>query len=144
MESRGLIKFDLKALSPELHAALTGVSNASVLRNFRTLAQHGEKREEEFLIASIMLVQGYVGVSEVRRLADFIASCDPTIPTALLGFFPHHMMSDLPCTSRAHANAAVKAAQDAGLTNVRVGNRGLLSSADYDVRWRLQAYWVPR
>jgi len=130
-ESRGPIKFDLKAYTPELYAALTGVSNVSVLKNFRTLAQRGKKREEEFLIASILLVPGYVGVSEVRRLADSIAGCDPTIPTALLGFFPHHMMSDLPCTSRAHANAAVKAAQDAGLTNVRVGNRGLLSSADY-------------
>jgi len=132
-ESRGPIKFDLKAFTPELYTALTGVSNASVLRNFRTLAQRGKNREEEFLIASILLVPGYVGVSEVRKLADFIAACDATIPTALLGFFPHHMMSDLPCTSIAHANAAVKAARDAGLMNVRVGNTGLLSSVEYTV-----------
>jgi len=131
-ESRAPVKFDLKAYSPELYTALTGVSNNSVLRNFRALAQRGRKREEEFLIASILLVPGYIGVSEIGKLAAFIASCDPTVPTALLGFYPHHMMSDLPCTSRAHAEQAVKAAQDAGLTNVRIGNTSLLSSARYN------------
>lgn len=130
-ESRGPIKFDLKAYSPELYTALTGVSNTTVLRNFRALAQRGRKREEEFLIASILLVPGYIGVHEIGKLAAFIASCDPTVPTALLGFYPHHIMSDLPCTSKAHAEAAVKAAQDAGLTNVRIGNTGLLSNVRY-------------
>ena len=130
-ESRGPIKFDLKAYTPELYTALTGVSNVSVLKNFRTLAQRGKNREEEFLIASILLVPGYIGMTEVERLADFIVSCDSTIPTALLGFYPHNAMTDLPCTSRAHAQTAARVALEAGLTNVRVGNTGLLSSADY-------------
>lgn len=35
-------------------------------------------------------------------------------------------MNDLPCTSVRHAQAAEAAAREAGLTNVRVGNRHLL------------------
>jgi hypothetical protein len=40
-------------------------------------------------------------------------------------------MSDLPRTSRAHANAAKDVANDIGLTNVRIGNMGLLSMKEY-------------
>jgi pyruvate formate lyase activating enzyme len=127
----GTFKFDLKAVSPRLYTALTGMSNAAVLNNFRFLSEKGLKRDEEFVVASILLVPGYVGIGEVRRLCEFIMDCDPTIPTALLGFHPHHAMSDLPRTSRAHANAAKDVANDIGLTNVRIGNMGLLSVNDY-------------
>jgi pyruvate formate lyase activating enzyme len=107
------------------------VSNKAVLANFEKLAKEGRVRDGEFLVVSILLVPGYIGISELARLAQFVANLDPTIPTALLGFSPHHAMSDLPRTSRAHANAAKAVAIDAGLTNVRIGNAGLLSSADY-------------
>ena len=105
-----------------------------MLRNFRRLAKAGLKRDGEFVVASILLVPGYVGVKEVHHLAEFIADCDATIPTALLGFHPHHAMSDLPRTSRNHAEAALRAATDAGLSNVRIGNIHLLSSHDYDFK----------
>ncbi|MHA2141651.1 MAG: radical SAM protein [Candidatus Thorarchaeota archaeon] len=127
----GTIKFDLKAVSPRLYTALTGMSNIAVLNNFRFLSEKGLKRDGNLLVASILLVPGYVGISEVSKLCNFINECDPTIPTALLGFHPHHAMSDLPRTSRAHAEAAKEAAFDAGLTNVRIGNFGLLSTKEY-------------
>jgi pyruvate formate lyase activating enzyme len=130
-KSGGTIKFDLKALSPRLYTALTGMSNTTVLNNFRFLSKKGLERDGEFLVASILLVPGYVGISEVQKLCEFIKECDPTIPTALLGFHPHHAMSDLPRTSRAHANAAKSVAADVGLTNVRIGNMGLLSTKEY-------------
>ena len=130
-ESEGTIKFDLKAVTPELYTGLTGVSNKVVLKNFERLAAEGRERDGEFLVASILLIPGYVGVSEVRKLCGFIANSDPTIPTALLGFHPHHVMRDLPRTSREHAKAALQTAKDAGLSNVRVGNVALLSSAKY-------------
>jgi pyruvate formate lyase activating enzyme len=130
-KSGGTIKFDLKAFTSEIYSALTGVSNKIVLRNFKSLAREGRSREDEFLVASILLIPGYVSVPEVRLLCDFIAECDPTIPTALLGFHPHFRMSDLPRTSKQHAQAARRAAIEAGLTNVRIGNLGLLSSVHY-------------
>ena len=128
---RTRLKFDLKAYTPELYTTLTGVSNEVVLKNFQILAQEGKTREGELLVASVLLVPGYTGIPEVKRLSEFIADCDPTVPTAFLGFHPHYAMSDLPRTSIQHAQAARQAAIDAGLTNVRIGNLGLLSNADY-------------
>ncbi len=125
------MKFDLKAVTPQIYTGLTGVSNKAVLANFEKLAKTGRARESEFLVVSILLVPGYIGISELELLTQFIADNDPTIPTALLGFSPHHAMSDLPRTSRAHAEAAKTVATEAGLTNVRIGNVGLLSSANY-------------
>ncbi|MHA2350987.1 MAG: radical SAM protein [Candidatus Thorarchaeota archaeon] len=130
-KSGGTIKFDLKAFSPSLYSALTGITNGVVLRNFRKLSVKGKDRENEFLVASILLVPGYIGESEIQKLCDFIADCDPTVPTALLGFHPHHAMTDLPRTSRYHADAASIIAKDCGLTNVRIGNKHLLSSDNY-------------
>ncbi|MEM4734852.1 MAG: radical SAM protein [Candidatus Thorarchaeota archaeon] len=133
IQSRGTLKIDLKAYSPRLYQALTGTSNQPVLRNFRYLASRGKYRDHEFLVASILLVPGYVGVIEVQRLCSFIANCDCTIPTVLLGFYPHRHMLDLPSTSRHHAYECKRVAEDAGLTNVRIGNLHLLSDDRYDI-----------
>ncbi|MGD9395125.1 MAG: radical SAM protein [Candidatus Thorarchaeota archaeon] len=127
----GTFKFDIKAVTPEVYRTLTGVSNSVMLRNFKELSAMKRDREGEFLVASVLLVPGYVDIPEVKRICSFIAENDTTIPTALLGFSPHHAMSDLPRTSRAHAQAALDTANDEGLTNVRVGNLGLLGRDDY-------------
>jgi len=130
-ESCGTIKFDLKAISPNLYRTLTGIRNNVVLKNFRHLANQGKGRDNEFLVTSILLIPGYINLKEVDLLCSFIANCDPTIPTALLGFSPHHQMIDLPRTSRRHAADGFRIARECGLENVRIGNEGLLSSATY-------------
>ncbi|MHA3961982.1 MAG: radical SAM protein [Candidatus Thorarchaeota archaeon SMTZ1-45] len=130
-ETRGTFKFDIKAISPDLYKVLTGVSNSVVLRNFKELAAQKRNRENEFLVASVLLVPGYIDLPEVRKICRFISENDPTIPTALLGFYPHHAMRDLPRTSRVHAHAALEVAHDEGLTNVRIGNLGLLGADTY-------------
>jgi pyruvate formate lyase activating enzyme len=127
----GTFKFDLKAVTPSIYEALTGISNSVVLRNFRELAAGRKERDGEFLVASILLVPGYIDLSEVQSISAFIADCDPSIPTALLGFSPHHAMSDLPRTSRNHAKAAHEVSKEEGLENVRIGNLGLLGMNDY-------------
>jgi pyruvate formate lyase activating enzyme len=78
------------------------------------------------VVASTLLVPGYVDPNQVGRIAKFIASIDRDIPYALLAFAPHFYMSDLPHTSSAHAREAEAAARAAGLRNVRIGNRHLL------------------
>jgi pyruvate formate lyase activating enzyme len=128
LETGGSIKFDLKAYDDTLHTMLTGSSNRRTLENFARVAQRTEERPDApLLIASTLLVPGYVGPDEVGRIARFIAELNPNIPYALLGFHPQFFMSDLPLTSLNHARAAEVAAHDAGLTNVRIGNRHLLS-----------------
>ncbi|MBW2038088.1 MAG: radical SAM protein [Deltaproteobacteria bacterium] len=127
LASGGCIKVDLKAWSEAVNLALCGVSNRPTLENFRRLVEfHKERREPPFLIASTLLVSGYVDVYEVRGLARFIASLDPAIPYTLLAFHPDFRMRDLPHTSREHAMECLEAAQEEGLMNVNVGNVHLL------------------
>ena len=128
LESGGTVKFDLKAFDPQLHQALTGADNQRTLENFaRAPSRVGERPDPPLVVASTLLVPGYVDEEEVGRIARFIADLDSTIPYALLAFGPHFLMPDLPRTSVRHAEEAEAAARAAGLTNVRVGNRHLLS-----------------
>ncbi|MGC8837230.1 MAG: radical SAM protein [Anaerolineae bacterium] len=128
LRTGGCVKFDLKALDEGLHRALTGVSNRQTLENFARLgSRFGERPEPPPVVASTLLVPGYVDVEEVRRLAEFIASVHPDIPFSLLGFHPHFFLADLPCTSVRHAEEAAAAARAAGLRRVHIGNRHLLS-----------------
>jgi pyruvate formate lyase activating enzyme len=128
LETGGCIKFDLKAYGEALHIALTGASNRRTLENFaRAARRFGERPEPPLVIASTLLVPGYVEAEEVGRIARFIADLNPHIPYSLLGFGPHFYMPDLPRTSVRHAEEAEAAARAAGLSNVHIGNRHLLS-----------------
>ncbi|GAB4544278.1 MAG: radical SAM protein [Anaerolineae bacterium] len=128
LETGGTVKFDLKAFDEGLHMALTGASNHRTLENFaRAAARVTERPELPLVVASTLLVPGYITPEEVGRIARFVAAINPHIPYALLGFAPNFYVPDLPRTSVSHAEAALAAARDAGLTNVRIGNRHLLS-----------------
>ena len=131
IKTEGTFKFDIKAVSPEIYRIMTGVSNSVMLRNFKDLSEMKKDRQGEFLVASVLLVPGYIDLPEVQRICNFIAENDASIPTALLGFYPHHAMKDLPRTSRAHARAAQEIAEEEGLTNVRIGNQSLLGNDRY-------------
>jgi pyruvate formate lyase activating enzyme len=128
LNTGGCIKFDLKAWDDDLHQALTGASNRRTLDNFQRVAQSSASRPDPpLLVASTLLVPGYVDADEVAHIACFIASLNRDIPYALLGFHPNFFVPDLPRTSVRHAEEALAAAQAAGLTRVRLGNRHLLS-----------------
>ena len=127
LESGGCIKVDLKAWHPQIHQALCGVDNRQVLDNFALLAEWADLRPEPpLLVASTLLVPGYVDEPEVRHLAAFIARLNPDIPYALLAFAPQFHLRDFPTTSRSQAEACLDAALQAGLRRVRPGNRHLL------------------
>ena len=129
--SGGCIKFDLKTWSQKLHIALCGVSNNRTLENFRLLAEYAKKRPSPpFLVASSLLVPGYIDREEISGIAAFIASLSPDIPYALLAFHPQFMMRDLPPTSRRHAEECLAEAKRQGLKRVRLGNIHLLGG-DY-------------
>lgn len=121
--SGGCVKFDLKAWSENVHLALTGVSNRATIANFRRLAELSLKRPDPpFLLASTLLVPGYIDETEISHLARFIASLNPAIPYTLLGFHPHFYMKDLPRTSWKHAQRCAEICRDAGLLRVKLGN----------------------
>jgi len=128
LETGGCIKFDLKAFDDNLHRALTGVTNKRTLENLSRAASYVSQRPDPpLLVASTLLVPGYVDAKEVGHIAHLIANLNPDIPYTLLAFAPHFFMPDLPRTSLRHAQEAEEAARMAGLTRVRVGNRHLLS-----------------
>lgn len=130
LRTNGTVKFDLKAFDEALHIALTGTSNRRTLENFaRAARRFHERPDPPLVVASTLLVPGYVDAEEVGRIARFIASFNRDIPYALLAFAPNFLMPDLPATSQRHAEEALAAARDAGLTNVRIGNRHLLGRA---------------
>jgi pyruvate formate lyase activating enzyme len=127
LQSGGCVKFDLKAWSEALHLALCGVSNRRTLENFTSAAQWLKYRKDPpLLIASTLMVPGYIDENEVFQIAKFIASFNPNIPYLLLGFYSRFYMPDLPLTSHRHAEACRQAALDAGLKRVKVGNINLL------------------
>ena len=126
--SGGCIKFDLKAWNENLHIALTGVSNKKILKNFSWVAQYIKERPEvPLLIASTLLVPGYIDEKEIENIAKFIASLNPEIPYRLLAFYPHFYMSDLPLTSKNLAYKCYEVAKKAGLKKISIGNIHLLS-----------------
>ncbi len=128
LSTGGCIKFDLKTFDEGLNIALCGVGNKQTLENFRWLAGFSQQRPDPpLLVASTLLIPGYVDPEEVSRIAGFISSLDPTIPYALLAFHPSFRMHDLPRTSRSHAEQALQVAKEAGLKRVRIGNLHLLS-----------------
>ncbi|RLF20220.1 MAG: radical SAM protein [Thermoprotei archaeon] len=128
LESGGIVKFDIKAWNPAIYKALTGVDNKALWDNIKTAANYiSERKDPPLIVASTLLVPGYVDVNEVRAIAEFLASIDRDIPYSLLAFHPDYMMRDLPPTSYKHAKECVKAAREAGLKNVHIGNIWLLS-----------------
>jgi pyruvate formate lyase activating enzyme len=127
LSTGGCVKFDLKAFDEPLHRALTGATNARTLENFaRAGARFAERPDPPLVIASTLLVPGYIDAEEVGRIARFIAGIDPRIPYTMLAFAPHFVLHDLGFTTRRQAEDAEAAARAAGLTRVRIGNRHLL------------------
>ncbi|MCK4403488.1 MAG: radical SAM protein [candidate division Zixibacteria bacterium] len=130
LKSGGCIKFDLKAFDENLNIALCGVTNKRTLKNFEMLSEISRThRDPPFLVASTLLVPGYVDSEEISKIANFIASFDKDTPYSLLGFHPQFFMTDLPTTSSRHAEKSKIAAERAGLRNVRIGNIHLLGNA---------------
>jgi pyruvate formate lyase activating enzyme len=123
LESGGCVKFDLKAMDANIHYALCGVNNERTFENFAAAARHiPERPEPPPLVASTLLVPGYVNAQEVEAIASFIAELDPNIPYALLGFHGDFLMADMPPTSWKQAESCLEAAKAAGLKRVRLGN----------------------
>lgn len=123
LESGGCIKFDLKTWNEDLSYALCGQSNQQTLANFERLAPLCSLRPDPpLVVASTLLVPGYVDHEEVYAIASFIAKLSPDIPYSLLAFHPDFLMNDLPTTPRDHVDRCLDAAQRAGLRSINVGN----------------------
>ncbi|PUA32371.1 MAG: hypothetical protein B7O98_06855 [Zestosphaera tikiterensis] len=134
LTSGGIVKIDWKAWTPQVYEALTGVNGVKaverVKENVKLVNELSTSRPEPpLLVVSTLLVPGYVTIEEVEHIAEFLANVNPNIPYVLLAFYPKHLMSDLPTTSREHAFKAYEVARNAGLKEVFIGNVWLLSNS---------------
>ncbi len=127
LASGGNIKFDLKAFTPNLSLALSGVSNERAYENFRIIARefYVKRPNTPILTATTLLVPGYVDKVEVEDIAKFIAELNPEIPYSLLVFHPDYLMKDLPITPTGQVKACYETAKKY-LKNVNIGNVHLL------------------
>ncbi len=126
----GVLKVDIKAFSGPVYKALCGVDGGAVFDNFRFLSELAlSSSGGPYLVASTLLVPGYIDEKELEGVARFLGSIDPEIPWVLLAFHPDFLLVDLPTTSRLHVSKALGIAEQFGLRNVRVGNLHLLSDA---------------
>ena len=103
------------------------MSNKKTLENIKRIGRYHREREEvPFIRASTLLIPGYVDEEEVKKIAEYLAEIDPTIPYSLLAFKPDFEMMDLPYTSRKLAFECKAIAEKAGLRRVRIGNEWIL------------------
>ena len=127
LRTNGCIKIDFKTYSDKLNQALCGTSNKNTLENIRLVARLMEKRTKPpLLIVSTLLIPGYIDEHELMAMAKFLSGIDKNIPWSFLGFSPHFLFSDLPQTSRRHADMALRIAQTHGVARTRIGNTHLL------------------
>ncbi len=126
----GNVKFDLKAYTPSIAVALSGVPNRRAYENFELVYRefYEERKNIPVLTATTLLVPGYVDATEVENIARFIADLNPNIPYSLLAFHPDWLMMDMPITPRKQAMECYEAAKK-HLKNVNIGNKHLLSIA---------------
>ena len=126
--SGGCVKFDFKAFTKQIYFALCGGNNKRLIENFKIAGEWFKKRKEPpLIIASTLMVPGYITEEEVFKIAKFIADISPDIPYSLLAFHPTFYMKDLPFTSMEQAQECYHAAKRAGLKKVNIGNYWLLT-----------------
>lgn len=123
LESGGVVKFDLKAWSPEIGRTLCGVSLERSFDNLARLARLFP--EPDLLTATTLLVPYYVDEKEVENIAQFLASLNPDFPYSLLIFHPDDRLLDLPITPKPQVKACYEAASR-HLKRVNIGNLHLL------------------
>lgn len=87
LEEAGLsgARMSIKACDDSIHRLYTGHTNKSVLKNFRLLSESRIRP-----IAESTLIPGLVEQNEIERIAEFIASINPTIPYRVDGFLPSY------------------------------------------------------
>ncbi len=124
--SGGVVKFDLKARSPDVALALCGVGNARSFENFSRVAKAFP--EGNTLTATTLLVSYYVDAEEVSSIARFIADINSAIPYSLLIFHPDFCMDDLPVTPKKQVDECYRVAKR-HLERVNIGNIHLLRYA---------------
>ena len=108
------VTFDIKAISEEVHYALTGAPVNPVLRNAGILARRAPEKVWEF---RILVIPG-INETDIEPMCRFLASLGMDLPVCFLAFRPNFALEDHPGADRELMDRCVSVAGEAGLTNV--------------------------
>jgi pyruvate formate lyase activating enzyme len=108
---------DIKAHDADLYRRLCGTDNATVLAAPAGILERGMVLE-----ALTVYIPGWVETGEVRAIARLLAALDPAIPYTILAFFPAYRLPHVPSPTLGQMLEAYRAARQAGLQNIRLGN----------------------
>jgi pyruvate formate lyase activating enzyme len=113
------VTLDVKGFRDGVYREVAGARLAPVLRTLEVLKEEGVWVEASFLMVSGLSDEP----AEVGRFAAWLAGAlGRGTPFHLLRFFPAHRLQSLPPTPLPRLEAARRAAQDAGLRFVYLGN----------------------
>jgi len=104
------VTFDIRAVSDEVHRAMTGAPSGPVLRNAAAMAQHRDQLWEYRI-----LVVPEINEAEIERICRFPADLDRSLPVAFLAFRPNFVLERHPGASTRLMQRAVSIARDCGL-----------------------------
>lgn len=112
---------DIKAYNNIVHEELTGVSNSRILNLPERIIKLGFVLE-----VSTLYIPHWVETDQITKIAELLAEVDVDIPFTVLAYFPAYKMDVRPPTLDEMVSA-YDAARDTGLTNVKMGNLGVVS-----------------
>jgi len=131
LEFADSITYDIRAVSDDVHRALTGAPAAPMLRNAEVLAAHREKLWE-FRV----LIVPRINEGELEAICRFLAGLDAALPVCFLAFRPNFVLENHPGASLDLMRQALAIARDCGLTNAdwagRPGLPGRAGSSSHD------------
>ncbi len=112
------MNIDIKSFSNEFYKEICGAKLKPVLQTVKYASSKGIWIE----ITTLLIEGKNDSDEEIREIASFIASIDPSIPWHLSAFHPTYKMLDTPCTSEETLLRAYKIGQEEGLKYLYIGN----------------------
>jgi pyruvate formate lyase activating enzyme len=108
---------DIKAYDDAVHRRLTGVSNRGILK------LPGALKDRGFVFEVLSLcIPGWVEADQIGQIAQELSAVDREIPFTILAFFPEYHLRTVPGPTVEQMLAAYRAARDAGLRKIKLGN----------------------
>ncbi|MEA2056675.1 MAG: AmmeMemoRadiSam system radical SAM enzyme [Patescibacteria group bacterium] len=112
------INFDLKAFTNNFYQEICGAKLEPVLDAIRYTYEQGI-----WIELTTMIIPGKNDdEAELKKLTEFIAKLDPTIPWHVTRFIPQYKMLDVKTTPLETMKKAAKIGRDAGLNYIYLGN----------------------
>ena len=119
------MNIDIKSFNNEFYENICGAKLKPVLETVKYAHSKGIWVE----ITTLLIPNKNDSDEEIRSIAAFIASVDPSIPWHLSAFHPMYKMLDVPRTPKSTLRRAYKIAQEEGLKYIYVGN---IDDEDYE------------